>query len=332
MSAEPVRFGILSTANIGGRLVTAFAASPRAELVAVASRTRAAAEAYAAKHGLGAEVRLHDSYQALLDDDRVEAIYNPLPNSLHAEWTIRAAEAGKHILCEKPLAVDVAECRAMIAAAERAGVVFQEAFMYRYHPATQRLWELVREGAIGEVRLVRSSFCFTIADPANIRLRADVAGGATMDVGCYCITLARDVTGEEPASAYAAATFGAESGVDETLCGTLAFPSGAVGQFVCSVKSGGHQGALVLGSTGSIEIARPWFPDAERAVLLVNGEEHVIEYGGELYQHQVEAMCAAIRDAAPLPLPPIDGARTMAALCACLRSARAGTVAPVEVV
>lgn len=332
MSTPPVRFGILSTANIGGRLVTAFAGSPQAELVAVASRTRQAVEAYAAKHGLDPSVRLYDSYQALLDDPDVEAVYNPLPNSLHAEWTIRAAEAGKHILCEKPLAVDVAECRAMIDAAERAGVVLQEAFMYRHHPATKRLWELVREGAVGDVRLVRSSFCFSIADPRNIRLRADLAGGACMDVGCYCITLARDVIGEEPTTAYAAATFGAESGVDETICGTLAFPSGGVGQFVCSVKSGGHSGALVLGSSGSIEIARPWFPDAERAVLKVNGEDVVVEHGGELYQHQVDAICRTIRTGAPLPIPPLDGARTIAALTACLRSARSGQVEPVETV
>lgn len=328
--SQPVRFGILSTANIGGRLIPALHRSPAAELVAVGSRTREALEAYWHKFGLAGEVKMVEGYQALLDDPDVEAIYNPLPNSLHHEWTLRAADAGKHILCEKPFAVTVAECREMIAAAEQAGVVLMEAFMYRHHPATRKIRDLVAGGTLGELRYVASSFCFNITDPANIRVRADVAGGATMDVGCYCISFARHVTGQEPHTAYAAGRVGEQSGVDETLAGTLSFPSGAVGQFAVSVKSAGDRGAFVLGSAGKLEIDNPWFPDEARQVMRLNGEELVVEDGGEIYQNEVEVFCRAIRDGEPLPLPPIDGARTVAAVVACLQSIRSGRPEPVE--
>ncbi|NUQ00852.1 MAG: Gfo/Idh/MocA family oxidoreductase, partial [Armatimonadetes bacterium] len=316
--AAPVRLGILSTARIGGRILAALREGAAAELVAVSSRDAASLERYVAEHQLAASVRQQPSYEALLADESVEAVYNPLPNALHAEWTIRAAEAGKHVLCEKPLARNVAECLAMIAAAERAGVVLMEAFMYRYHPATRRLRELVAEGALGELRLIRSGFCFNVDDPANIRLSAPLAGGATMDVGCYCINLARYLTAEEPVAAYAVGSFGDASGVDETICATLEFPSGAVAQFECSVKSAGRVFANVLGSRGTLEVERPWTPHPERATLRVNGQEEVIEQGGDPFGNELEAFCAAVRGRARLPIEPLDGARNMAALVAVL--------------
>ncbi|MCC7494952.1 MAG: Gfo/Idh/MocA family oxidoreductase [Fimbriimonadaceae bacterium] len=328
----PVRVGILSTANIGGRLITALANSPAAELVAISSRDAARLPAYVEKFKIGAGVRQHGSYEALLADPAVEAVYNPLPNSLHAEWTSAAAQAGKHILCEKPLARDVAECRAMLAAAETAGVVLMEAFMYRHHPATRRLREVIAAGAIGAVRVVRAGFCFTVNDPTNIRLRGDVAGGSAMDVGCYCINFARLVTGEEPQTAYAVATFGTTNGIDETLVGTLSFPSGAVAQFESSVQSAGRAFGNVLGSQGTLAVERPWFPHPERAVFQLNGQEVVVEGGGDPYQNELEVFCESLREGTPLPLPPVDGARNMAALVALLQSARSGQPVPVEVV
>lgn len=331
MATEPVRVGILSTAGITSRLLAALASSDQAELVAVSSRDRAALEAYCERHQIAPDVRRHVGYEALLADEAVEAVYIPLPNSLHCQWTIAAAEAGKHVLCEKPLAVDVAECRRMIAAAEAAKVVFMEAFMYRHHPATRRLREVVESGTIGDVVLVRSGFCFTINDPQNIRLSRPLAGGATMDVGCYCINFARFITGEEPVTAYAVARFGAESQVDETLCGTLVFPSGAVSQFECSVKSAGRSFGNVLGSKGTIEVeGAPWFPNAERAACRVNNEVVETLGGGDPYRNELEVFCHAIRTGEPLPIPPIDGARNMAALTALLESARTGAPVAVE--
>lgn len=334
MSAAPppVRFGLLSTAGINRRLLPALAASPAAELAAVSSRDAGTLAAWCEANQIPAEVHRHASYEALLEDETVEAVYNPLPNSLHCEWTERAARAGKHVLCEKPLAVDVAECRRMIATCEAAGVVFMEAFMYRHHPGTHRLKALVDEGVIGDVRLIRSSFCFGLDDPTNVRLSAPLHGGASMDVGCYCISFARMLTGEEPTRAYAAATFGAESGVDETLCGTLSFPSGAVSQHNCSVKSAFRAGADILGSSGTIEVARPWHVDPERHVIRCKGEDVVVEGGGDAYRLEVDVFGHSIRTGAPLPIPPVDGARTMAALVALLQSARTGQAVGVEVV
>lgn len=329
MAHAPLRLGMLSTAKIGGKIINALQDYPRAEIVAVGSRSADAAAAYCEKFGLGSQVRCHASYEALLADPDVDAIYNPLPNALHAEWTIKAAEAGKHILCEKPLASDAAECLTMIEAAATAGVVFMEAFMYRHHPATRKLRELIEAGEIGDVRLVRAGFCFSNNDLTNIRFSAPLAGGATMDVGCYCINFSRYLVGEEPATAYAVAQFGDQSQVDETLIGTLTFPSGAVSQFDCSLRSAGRAFGDVLGSKGTIAVQRQWFPDAKRAVILLNGQEVEVLDGGDPYQNEVDVFVKAIQDGEPLPIPPLDGAKNMAVVDAILASARSGK--PVEV-
>ncbi len=329
MSQAPLRLGMLSTAKIGAKILAAVKDYPRAEVVAVGSRSAESAEAYCQKYELGPQVTRHGSYEALLSDPGVDAIYNPLPNALHAEWTIKAAEAGKHILCEKPLASNVAECLQMIDAAERAGVVFMEAFMYRHHAATRKLRELIEAGEIGDVRLVRAGFCFSNNDLTNIRFSAPLAGGATMDVGCYCINFSRYLVGEEPTTAYAVADFGAESKVDETLIGTLTFPSGAVSQFDCSLRSAGRAFGDVLGSKGTLAVQRQWFPDAKRAVILLNGQAVEVLDGGDPYQNEVDVFVQAIQDGLPLPIPALDGARNMAVVDAILESARTG--APVAV-
>lgn len=329
MPQAPLRLGMLSTAKIGGKIINALKDYPRAEIVAVASRTAEAADAYCEKFELSGDVIRHTSYEALLADEGVDAIYNPLPNAMHAEWTIKAAEAGKHILCEKPLASDAAECLTMIDAAEKAGVVFMEAFMYRHHPATRKLRELIEAGEIGDVRAVRAGFCFNNNDLTNIRFSAPLAGGATMDVGCYCINFSRYLIGEEPVSAYAVAQFGEQSQVDETLIGTLTFPSGAVSQFDCSLRSAGRAFGDVLGSTGTIAVTRQWFPDAKRAVILLNGQEVEVCDGGDPYQNEVDVFVKAIQDGEPLPIPPLDGAKNMAVIDAILASARSGQ--PVDI-
>ncbi|MGI8748583.1 MAG: Gfo/Idh/MocA family protein, partial [Deinococcus sp.] len=216
--------------------------------VAVASRTRPAAEQFAQEYGLAA----YQGYGALLRSPDIDAVYNALPNSLHAEWTIRAAQAGKHVLCEKPLAVSLSEARTMFAAAEEHGVVLLEAFPYAFQPQTLRTVELCREGAIGSVRQIQAAFGFAVQRSDDVRLSAPLAGGALMDVGCYPVSFARMVIGQRPGRVSAAAQWG-ESRVDLSLAGTLEYPDGATAQIACSLVTSVYRQAAVLGSQGTIE-------------------------------------------------------------------------------
>ena len=191
--AEPLRLGILSTARINRRIVPAARETDLVDVVAVAGRERARAEEHAREHGIG---RVHASYEALLGDPEIDAVYVPLPNSLHVEWTRRALEAGKHVLCEKPLTDWPGDAEALFALAEREGLVLAEAFMYRHNPQTRRLEQLVRDGAIGRLQLVRTSFSFLVEGEANIRLVPELGGGSVLDLGCYCVSGARLLAGE----------------------------------------------------------------------------------------------------------------------------------------
>jgi len=217
------RWGLLSTARINRRIVAAARGSNEIQLVAVASRERARAEEYARANEIG---RAHGSYEELLAAEDVDAVYIPLPNSLHVEWSVRALEAGKHVLCEKPLARSAAEAERAFAAAERTGRLLEEAFMYRHNPQTARLEKLVDEGAVGRVRLIRAVFSFPVQGERNIRLLAELDGGALLDVGCYCVSGARLLAGE-PESVWAESVAG-PTGVDEVLAGALRFPGGVL--------------------------------------------------------------------------------------------------------
>ncbi|HLM34334.1 MAG TPA: Gfo/Idh/MocA family oxidoreductase, partial [Gaiellaceae bacterium] len=201
---QPVKWGIVSTAHINRLLIPGAHASPKVELVAVASRDQARADDYAREWEIP---RAHGSYEALLADPEIEAVYISLPNNLHVEWSIRALEAGKHVLCEKPLTRHADGAEEAFDAAERADRVLSEAFMYRHNPQTTRLKSLVDEGAIGELRLVRASFSFAMYDDQNIRLRPELDGGSLMDVGCYCVSGSRLLAGE-PETVYGQAWYG----------------------------------------------------------------------------------------------------------------------------
>ena len=191
-----LNWGILSTANIGrAALIPAIRASGNGALVAVASRQASTAQAFASTHGIPES---YPSYQALLQASSIDAVYLPLPNSLHREWTIKAAEHGKHILCEKPLGLAAAECHEMAAAAKANGVILMEAFMYRFHPQIGRVLALIQDGAIGALKSIRSAFTFRLTKPGNIRLDLALGGGALMDVGCYCVNVSRTLAGSEP--------------------------------------------------------------------------------------------------------------------------------------
>jgi predicted dehydrogenase len=240
-----LRLGILSTAKINEKLLAGAARADNVLVVAIASRDGKRAEAYAREHEIE---RAHASYEALLDDDGVDAVYVPLPNALHVPWTLRALEAGKHVLCEKPMSREPAEVERAFDVAEHHGLVLSEAFMYRHHPQTRRLEHLVQGGAIGRLRIVRAAFSFRLIDPSNIRLSAELAGGALMDVGCYCVSAARLLAGE-PRSATAQQIVGGD-GVEATLVGTLAFDGDVLAHLDCSLQAAGRSELEAIGEEG----------------------------------------------------------------------------------
>lgn len=245
----PLRIGILSTANIARQFIKGVSSSSKVTVTAVASRDAGKAAKYAAETGVP---RHFDSYEALLADREIDAIYNPLPNGLHAHWSIRAMQAGKHVLCEKPLAGSTKEVRAMFDAARRYGMHLVEAYPYRCQPQTLKLQELLREGTIGEPRLIQGSFGFTLKDGPNIRLDPALAGGALMDVGSYPVSLARMIAKTRPTRVSALAHW-TDSKVDRTLVATLEFASGLLAQVGCSFATALHRQALIVGTEGVVE-------------------------------------------------------------------------------
>ena len=251
--ARPVKWGILSTANINRKVIPGARVSPKVELVAVASRDQARADEYAKTWEIE---RAYGSYDLLLADPEVEAVYISLPNSMHREWTMKALEAGKHVLCEKPLSRHPSEVEAAFDAADRAGRLLSEAFMYRHNPQTKRAKQLVDEGAIGELRLIRSAFSYSLYDEGNIRLRTAFDGGALMDVGCYAVSGSR-LFGGEPTRVYGEAWLG-PSGTDWVFGGILRFPGNVVALFDCGTAMTRRDELEVIGSEGSLFLDDPW--------------------------------------------------------------------------
>jgi predicted dehydrogenase len=248
--AQALRLGILGAANIARQFVRDVAASPAVRVVAVASRTAETAAAFAATHGIG---RAHASYEALLADADVDAIYLPLPNSLHARWAIEAAAHGKHVLCEKPLALNLAEAHAMFDAARTHRVMLLESFPYYFQPATGALVGLLQEGAIGSVRSVQSCFGFTLPNaPGNIRLNPELGGGALLDAGSYALSIIRLAMGGAPERVRADASWAA-SGVDISTMATLFYADGRRAQLSCAMDAATHRRATIVGSAGTIE-------------------------------------------------------------------------------
>jgi xylose dehydrogenase (NAD/NADP) len=248
-----LRLGLLSTARINRLLLAGARTTGAVDVVAVASRDEARAHAYAAEHGV---VRAHGSYEALLDDSEVDAVYISLPNSLHVEWSVRALEAGKHVLCEKPLTRRPEEAERAFDVAEREGRVLAEAFMWRHHPQTKRLVELVEDGTIGELRLVRCAFSFPLTELANVRLRPDLDGGSLMDVGCYCVSGARLLAGEP--EGFAAVQVLAPSGVDVRFAGAMRHAGGVVSHFDCAFDLPNRSRIEAVGADGAILVGDPW--------------------------------------------------------------------------
>jgi D-xylose 1-dehydrogenase (NADP+, D-xylono-1,5-lactone-forming) len=315
---EPVRWGLLSTARINEAILAGAAQTETTEIVAVASRDRGRADEYASAHGLE---RAHGSYDALLEDDDVEVVYNSLPNSLHVEWSIRALEAGKHVLCEKPLdkrqdAVDRA-----FDAAEAAGRLLMEGFMYRHHPQTHKAAELVRDGAIGELRQLRSKFSFMLEDETNVRMLPELDGGAIMDLGCYCISMQRLLAGE-PELVFGRQRTGA-TGVDVGFTAVLQFANDVFGEFHCGFDLPQENGLEAVGSGGVLYVPDPVRCRDPHVVL--DGERVEVE-DADRYCLQVANLSAAVRGEAEALLGRADAlgqARTLAALYRSAESGRA---------
>ena len=315
-----VRLGILSTARINRPILAAARASDAVEVVAVASRDDERARAYAAEHGIP---RSHGSYDALLGDDGVDAVYVSLPNALHVPWSIRALEAGKHVLCEKPFSPDPADVERAFDVAERTGLVLLEAFMYRFHPQTRRLAELVAEGAIGELRLVNSCFSFALTELANIRLSAELEGGSLLDVGSYCVNVTRMLAGE-PERVYGEAVY-AHTGVDVRFAGTLRC-AGVLAHFDCGMDVPRRSYVEAVGSDGSIFVPSPFMIEREGFELRRGADVEWVEVEpADRYQAQLENFAAAIGGEEEPLLDRADAvsqARTLAALLSSAAEAR----------
>jgi D-xylose 1-dehydrogenase (NADP+, D-xylono-1,5-lactone-forming) len=294
-----VRWGLVSTANINKRLIPAIRASRRGELTAVASRTAASAESYAQEWEIP---RAFASYEAMLASDEVDAVYISLPNHLHAEWTIKALRAGKHVLCEKPFALSLNEVDGMIAAAQETGLVLAEAFMYRHHPQTKIVGEWVKDGRLGQITLVQAQFNFAVQNPANVRLRPEWGGGCLWDVGVYPLSLAQYVMGGPPEWVVGSQRLGA-TGVDEFFAGQLHYGDGRIAQIASSFCTPFHTAAEIIGTEGRLSLNRPFVGMDDGRKLTFHpaqGEAQEIPVPEkELYLGEVEDMHAAVLDGQP---------------------------------
>ena len=315
--AHAVKWGVISTADINRKVIPGAHASDKVELVGVASRDQGRADAYAHEWNIP---RAYGSYEALLADPEIEAVYISLPNSLHAEWSIKALDAGKHVLCEKPFSRHPEEVDASFDAAERNARLLSEAFMYRHNPQTAKLVELVRDGAIGELRLIRSAFSYGLYDLENIRLRPDVEGGALMDVGCYNVSGSR-LLGGEPERVWGEAWYGS-SGTDWVFNGTLRFPGNVLASFDCATALAERDELEAIGSEGSLFLDDPWHcvhPVIE--LRRDEGSERIELEPVDSYRLELENLSDAIHGEAGLLLGREDALGQAKALEALHRSA-----------
>ncbi len=318
--AMTVKWGVLSTAKIGReKVIPGIQAAPNCEVIAIAGRDLARTNEVADQLGIPTR---YGAYQQLLDDPTVDAVYIPLPNHLHMEWTIKAAEAGKHVMCEKPLALTAADGQCMVDACAEAGVVFMEAFMYRLHPTWQAALDLVRSGRIGDLTSVQSWFSYFNNDPTNIRNIAEYGGGALMDIGCYSINLSRLLFDSEPVAVAGSLTRDPVTGVDITTSGVLEFPDGTA-TFTCSTRCAPDQRVHIYGTTGRITLETPFnIPPTEPTRLWLTTStasgapttETIAFDPIDQYRIEAEQFTNAVTTGAPVPIPPSDGVANMAVI------------------
>ena len=322
MSDSPLRWGLLSTANINKALITPLRASKRNILTSAASRSQTSAEAYAKKWGIE---RAFGSYEAMLADPNVDVIYNSLPNYLHAEWTIKAMQAGKHVLCEKPMGLTTAEVDDIGAAAKKYGKVVAEAFMYRHHPQTLKARELVQSGAIGKLQAVRGSFTFKMSTDVNIRLVPEYGGGSIWDVGCYPISFARYIIGSDPLEVFGQQVTGS-TGIDDSFFGQMRFAGEIYAHFDSGFRTPYRTHIEIIGSEGGLTIPSPFKPGLHEKISLYREDktETITIPSQELYIGEVEDMADCILLGKTPRMSLADSRGNTATILALLRSAKTG--------
>ncbi len=321
---DKIRWGILSTASIGRRrVIPAFKLARNGVVAAVASRSLERAQTFAAELGIPTA---YGSYEELIHDPNIDAIYNPLPNSEHAVWSIRCAEAGKPVLCEKPLASTAAEAQHMVDAFASRGVLLAEGFMYRFHPQAAKVKEMVENGALGTFNTINATFTFPIRSEDDIRMQTGLAGGSLMDVGCYCINVMRLMTGEEPVTGKALASWVSGSGVDERLAGILQFPSGVLGHFDCGFRQIKTHTYELRGTEGRILVEKGFTvePDEEPVIRWWRGErcEEIRLPAVNHYTLMAEDFADALLNRRPPRFPAHDGVANMRVIDMLLADAR----------
>ncbi|MBE7435226.1 MAG: Gfo/Idh/MocA family oxidoreductase [Anaerolineales bacterium] len=317
-----ISWGLLSTARINRALIKPLRASKRTRLLGVASRSLTSAQAYAREWGIP---KVYGSYEELLADPEIDVIYNPLPNHLHAEWTIKALYAGKHVLCEKPLALKLEEVDAIIAAAKETGNIATEAFMYRHHPQTIKVIELVNNGAIGRVQLIKGAFTFGLSREGDIRLVKEYGGGSLWDVGCYPISYARTILGEEPIEVFGWQVTG-PGGCDESFYGQMRFGSGVHMQFDSGFRSSLRSYVEIVGTEAVLNIPDPFKPGLKNDLYLKRDgkQERIRIKGRELYLGEVEDLCDAIQSGKTPRVTLADSRANIAAILSLAKSADIG--------
>ena len=317
-----LNWGLLSTAKINRALIKPLNASKRTRLLAVASRSISSAEAYAREWNIP---RAHGSYEALLADPEIDVIYNSLPNHLHAEWTIKALRAGKHVLCEKPFALTLAEVDAMSQAAHETGKVLAEAFMYLHHAQTLKIKEIVESGVLGKLQLIKGAFTFTLTREGNYRWMEEMGGGSIWDVGCYPISFARMIVGAEPVEVFGWQLTG-QGGSDESFFGQMRFKDEVHMQFDCGFKSPSRSFIEIVGTDATLNIPDPFKPGRKNEIYLNhNNEMQTIKIkGDELYSGEVEDICDAILKNQPSLISLADSRGNIAVMLALLKSAKSG--------
>ena len=314
-----LNWGLLSTAKINRALIKPINTSKRTRLLAVASRSQAHADTYAREWKIP---RAYGSYDSLLADPAIDIIYNSLPNHLHAEWTIKALRAGKHVLCEKPLALTLEEVDAMITASKETGKILMEAFMYRHHPQTLKVKEIVESGELGKLQFIRGSFTFTITREGDIRLNKEMGGGSIWDVGCYPISYTRLLAGKEPIEVFGWQVEG-PGGYDESFFGQMRFKNEVLSQFDSGFRSPLRSNMEIVGTKAILEIPNPFKPNETCDIILKDDDDRKIIKikGEELYRGEVENLLDAILFNKPTRVSLEDSRGNIAVILAFLESA-----------